>query len=252
MCTCVCVHVCTRTAVILGRNRDWCSLDLSVCWAGVLGKPCSEPLWGLVSLQKELRVSTFQSSSESESRALVKVLSPSARLEGTEMGRHTAGGRVNPLTVQCDVGLETGRCAAADPLEETWADVPAGLWKCLLGALWQSQGSGEKHRISGKSISGKVPWQEVLRMERRAGRGDGKAVGAQSGWGFWGPRHVETPDLKRVSVAEGNTQVCPGLLRCLQEGGWDLGRGGVPRSEQAERTPALHSLGPFPALRSRL
>lgn len=96
---CVCVHVRTRTAVILGRNRDWCSLDLPVCWAGVLSKPGSEPLWGLVSLQKELRVSTFQSSSESESRALVKVLSPSARLEGTEMGRHTAGGRVNPHSV---------------------------------------------------------------------------------------------------------------------------------------------------------
>lgn len=172
MCTCVCVPVCTRTAVILGRNSDWCSLDLPVCWAGILGKPGSEPLWGLVSLlQKELRVSTFQSSSESESRALVKVLSPSARLEGTEMGRHTAGGRVNPRTVQCHVGLERGRRAAADPSGETRADVPAGLWKCLLGALWQSQGSGEKRRISGKSISGKAPWQEVLRMECRAGRG---------------------------------------------------------------------------------
>lgn len=248
----MCVPVCTRTAVILGRNSDWCSLDLPVCWAGILGKPGSEPLWGLVSLlQKELRVSTFQSSSESESRALVKVLSPSARLEGTEMGRHTAGGRVNPALCNVMWAWKEAGAQQQIPRERLGLTCQQASGSASWVLSGKVKGAGRSAAFLEKAFLGKRLGKRCSGWSAELG-GDRKAVGAQSGWGFWGPRHMETPDLKHVSAAEGNTQVCPGLLSCLQEGGWDLGRGGVPHSEHAERTPALHSLGPFPALRSRL
>lgn len=190
-----------------------------------LGEPGPEPLWGLVSLlQKELRASAFQSSSESERRAPVKVLSPGARLEGTETGRHTAGGRVSPCAGQCDEGLGRGRSAAADPSGASRPlELPPGC------SLAKSRERGEAQHFSESALT-RGAQDGAQSWERRWEGG-----GAQSGWGFWGPRHVETPDPKHVSATGRKTHVCAGLLSCLQERGRSLEEAG-PGSQHNVRT----------------
>lgn len=196
-------------------------------------RPCAS-LGPSLLVAEELRVSAFQSSSESERRAPVKVLSPGARLEGTEMG-----GRVSPCAVRFDEGLERGWSAAADPSGETQGPMcqraSGGASPALSGKV---KGVGRGTALSGRRLDKRCPGRSQEGASTRGARD-----GAQS-WGRrWEGGGARVGGASADYSADPRSEACRHhrqLLDCLQESA-EPGRGECPGLSTLRRLPALRS-----------